>query len=111
LKLILKIISHRAEGRFSLAPDARAVCTVGEVRVRKSPSTALRSRLPAHGVDSLQFILFYMLYGTKKMEIALYLLNLLLFLALLIASMVVHELIHGLTWMWFGKSRGTPGTS
>jgi hypothetical protein len=33
----------------------------------------------------------------NKMEITLYLLNLLLFLALLIASMVVHELIHGLT--------------
>jgi len=54
-------------------------------------------------VAILQFNLFHMLYGTKKMEFTLYLLNLLLFLALLIASIVVHELIHGLTWMWLGK--------
>ncbi len=54
-------------------------------------------------VAVFQFILFYMLYGLKKTEITVYLLNLLLFLALLIASIMVHELIHGLAWMGFGK--------
>jgi hypothetical protein len=54
-------------------------------------------------VAILQFNIFYLLYGTKKMEFTLYLLNLLIFLALLIASIVVHELIHGLAWMWLGK--------
>jgi hypothetical protein len=54
-------------------------------------------------VAILQFNIFHMLYGTKKMEFTVYLLNLLIFLALLIVSIVVHELIHGLTWMWLGK--------
>jgi hypothetical protein len=51
----------------------------------------------------LQFIFFNMLYGTEKMEFTLILLNLLLFLAIVIASIVAHEFIHGLTWMVFGK--------
>lgn len=54
-------------------------------------------------VAILQFNLFHMLYGAQKMEFTLYLSNLLFFLVLLIASIVVHELIHGLTWMWCGK--------
>jgi len=54
-------------------------------------------------VAVVQLSPFYMLHGTKNMQFNLYLLNLLFFLALLIASMFVHELLHGLTWMWFGK--------
>jgi hypothetical protein len=54
-------------------------------------------------VAVLQFTLFYILHGTKKTEFTVYILDLLLFLVLLIASVIVHELIHGLTWMWFGK--------
>ena len=54
-------------------------------------------------VAILQFSLYQLLYVAKKTEFSLHLLNILLFLALLIASIVVHELIHGLTWMGFGK--------
>jgi hypothetical protein len=54
-------------------------------------------------VAILQSTLFYLLRGTKKNEFTLYTLDILLFLILLIASIIVHELIHGLTWMWFGK--------
>lgn len=51
----------------------------------------------------LQFSIFYMVHGAEKMGYIFYLSDGILFLALLIASFVVHELIHGLTWMWFGK--------
>ena len=54
-------------------------------------------------VAILQFNLFHMLRGVGKMEITLNLLSLLLFWSLVIASIVVHELIHGFTWMGFGK--------
>ena len=54
-------------------------------------------------VAVLQFVLFYMLHGSKQLEITFYLLNVILFLVLVIASIVVHELLHGLTWMAFGK--------
>lgn len=54
-------------------------------------------------VSILQFSLYHMLHGAKRTEFTLYLLNILFFLALLIASIVGHELIHGLTWMGFGK--------
>jgi hypothetical protein len=54
-------------------------------------------------VAVLQFTLFYMLHGTKKTEFTLYLLNILLFLALMIASIFVHEFVHGLTWVVAGK--------
>jgi len=54
-------------------------------------------------VAVFQFFLFYLIYGSKKTESTVYLLNLLLFMVLLIASMVVHELIHGLAWIGFGK--------
>jgi hypothetical protein len=54
-------------------------------------------------VAILQSTLFYILHGTKKSEFTVTILDLLLFLVLLIASVIVHELIHGLTWMWFGK--------
>ena len=53
-------------------------------------------------VAVFQFILFYMLYGSKKTEITVHLLKP-ISLALLIASIMVHELIHGLAWMGFGK--------
>ena len=54
-------------------------------------------------VAILQFILFYMLHPMERMEINLDLLLLLFFWFLVIASIVIHELIHGLTWMYFGK--------
>jgi hypothetical protein len=54
-------------------------------------------------VAILQFTLFYWLHSAKQMEFTLNLLNLLLFCALVLASIVVHELIHGLTWMGWGK--------
>jgi Putative zincin peptidase len=54
-------------------------------------------------VAIMQFNLFNILHGVGKMEITLNLFRLLLFLVLLIASIVVHELIHGFTWVVFGK--------
>jgi hypothetical protein len=54
-------------------------------------------------VAVLQFNLFYMLHSAKKTEFTLYLLNILLFLALMVASIFVHEFIHGLTWVVVGK--------
>jgi hypothetical protein len=54
-------------------------------------------------VAILQFSLFYTLLNIGKMEVSLELLNILLFWFLVIASIVVHELIHGFTWMVFGK--------
>jgi hypothetical protein len=54
-------------------------------------------------VAILQFNLFYMLHAMEKMEISFNLLNLLLFWSIVIASIVIHEHIHGLTWMWVEK--------
>jgi hypothetical protein len=54
-------------------------------------------------VAVLQFGLYFSLYGTQKMEFTFSLGNLLLLAALLIVSSGVHELLHGLTWMIFGK--------
>ena len=50
-----------------------------------------------------QFALFYMLHAVEKMEINLDLLNILLFWSVVIASIILHELIHGFTWMWAGQ--------
>lgn len=54
-------------------------------------------------VAIVQFILYSMLHGVLKMEFTLYPLPILGFLALLIASIFVHEFIHGFTWVIFGK--------
>jgi hypothetical protein len=54
-------------------------------------------------VAILQFSLFYTLHPMEKMEFSVNLLNLLLFWSIVIISIVIHELIHGLTWMAFGK--------
>lgn len=47
-----------------------------------------------------QFAIFNALHGTEKMEFTL---NILLFMALVFIGIAAHELIHGLTWMGFGK--------
>ena len=54
-------------------------------------------------VAILQFSLFYILHSMDNVEAKLNLLNLLLFCSIVIISIVVHELIHGLAWMAFGK--------
>jgi hypothetical protein len=51
-------------------------------------------------VAMLQFGLFLILHGPNEMGITW---NFLLFLALVVAGILVHELIHGLTWVAFGK--------
>lgn len=48
----------------------------------------------------LQFLLFSMLHSAEKMEITW---NLPIFLAIAFAGIVLHEIIHGITWMFFGK--------
>jgi hypothetical protein len=69
--------------------------------------SALRANIVAFfimvPVAILQFAIFYVLHGSKQLETTFYLLNVLLFLVLVSASIVVHELLHGLTWMAFGK--------
>ena len=54
-------------------------------------------------VAVLQFSLFNLRNGAGKFSATLNLLNLLIFAGLVIGSIVVHELIHGLTWMLVGK--------
>jgi hypothetical protein len=51
-------------------------------------------------VAVLQFALFSVLHAAEKMELTL---NFLLFIAVVILGIVVHELIHGLTWAFFGR--------
>jgi hypothetical protein len=62
--------------------------------------TAVLIMIPA---AILQFSIFQVLHGGEKMEFTIRLLDVIVFLALLIASIVVHEFIHGLTWVVFGK--------
>lgn len=54
-------------------------------------------------VAILQFGLFNRLNGMGNISFSLNLRGLLVFAVLVIASIVVHELIHGLTWMVVGK--------
>lgn len=51
----------------------------------------------------LQFSLFNLRSGMEKMEFSVNLTSLLSFTVLMIVSILVHELIHGLTWMGFGR--------
>ena len=64
------------------------------VNKRDLPNFLLRANIVSFfimiTVAVLQFILFYMLNGSKKTESTVHLLNLLLFLALLTASMAIH---------------------
>ncbi len=54
-------------------------------------------------VAIIQFNIFNVLHGMGKMEITVNGLNLLFFTVIVIASMIAHELIHGLTWIGLGK--------
>lgn len=51
-------------------------------------------------VAVLQFVLFSVMHAAEKMELTW---NFLLFIAVVILGIVVHELIHGLTWAFFGR--------
>lgn len=51
-------------------------------------------------VAIFQLVSFGILHGAKKMQVTW---NILLFLALVVAGIVIHELIHGLTWKVFTK--------
>jgi hypothetical protein len=51
----------------------------------------------------LQFSLFHALHGAKNMDFTIRLQDLVLFLVFLVVSIVVHEFIHGLTWVVFGS--------
>jgi hypothetical protein len=65
----------------------------------------LRANLVAFGlgipVAIVQLKLFVALHGAVQLRVTL--LNGLLWLVILLVSVGVHELIHGLTWMWVGK--------
>ena len=54
-------------------------------------------------VAILQFSLFIMWNGAENFSFTLNLPSLLIFAAIVIVSIVAHELIHGLTWMVAGK--------
>ncbi len=51
-------------------------------------------------VAVLQFVFFNMLHNNEKMELTW---NYFLFLALVFAGIILHEIIHGITWIIFGK--------
>lgn len=48
----------------------------------------------------LQFALFNVLHNNEKMELTW---NYALFLVIVLAGIIIHEIIHGITWMIFGK--------
>lgn len=54
-------------------------------------------------VAILQFSIFNALHGVEKTEVKVNILGILLFIVVMIASIVAHELIHGLAWIKFGK--------
>jgi hypothetical protein len=47
----------------------------------------------------LQFVVFSMLHGAEKLEPTW---NIMILFAIVMVGVVVHELIHGITWMLFG---------
>ena len=54
-------------------------------------------------VAILQFSLFALWNGDGEVSVTLNLLNLSIFALIVVASIVVHEFIHGLFWVVFGK--------
>ncbi len=54
-------------------------------------------------VAVLQFSLFSLWNGAGEVSVTLNLLNLSIFMLIVAASIVVHEFIHGLAWVVFGK--------
>jgi hypothetical protein len=53
-------------------------------------------------VALLQFLIFSMVHGTEKLQITA---NFISLIAVVVLSVIAHELIHGISWVLFGQKR------